>query len=114
MMIRAIVKRPDEMTGHVTYISNKLETLQKNVGGYIECVTIRPGVAIICNEEGRLLELPYNCEVEGYQTIGDNNIKLTFFRDFVGDIMVVGVDGDEFCDLPAEVTRKEWATWIVK
>lgn len=95
--IRAIVKRPDEKIGHVTNISDSLENLQRTVGGYIETVTIiteEPKVVIICNEEGRILNLPYNCTISGI--------------DFYGDIIAVGVSGDEFADLPAAITLKLW------
>lgn len=98
MKIRAIVKRVDEPIGHVTAISNSLRNLQKTVGGYIETVTFfyegKP-VVVICNEEGRLLGLPYNCTIGGV--------------DFCGDIIAVGVDGDEFTDLPESISRKTWA-----
>ena len=67
-------------------MSNTLENLQKYVGGYIETVTIADRLVIICNEEGRLQGLPYNCSIMG--------------TDFVGDIIMCGVDGDEFADLP--------------
>lgn len=66
-------------------IPNTLEELQATVGGYIETVALATDTAIICNEEGRLLGLPYNCRFFGV--------------DFVGPILVVGVDGDEFTDL---------------
>ena len=38
--INVIIKRPDEAIGHVCYISDSLENLQKTVGGYIETLTI--------------------------------------------------------------------------
>ena len=38
--IKVIIKRPDEKYGHVTYISDSLENLQKTVGGPIEIVSI--------------------------------------------------------------------------
>ena len=66
-------------------IPNTLEELRATVGGHIETVTLAIDTAIICNEEGRLLGLPYNCRFFGV--------------DFVGPILVVGVDGDEFTDL---------------
>ena len=56
--IKAIVKRPDEVKGHVTSVSNTLENLQTHVGGYIEVFRGGPNWAIICNEEGKLLGLP--------------------------------------------------------
>lgn len=84
-MISALIKRPGEPPRHVN-LSNSLKALQKNVGGYIETVTVEIGVAVICNEEGRLLGLPHNCYINGIE--------------FVGEIIMCGVNGDEFDDLP--------------
>lgn len=86
-MISALVKRPGELPRHVN-VSNSLEALQKNVGGYIETVTLAKDLCVICNEEGRLLGLPYNCRICGV--------------DFVGTILMVGVDGEELSDLPLD------------
>lgn len=105
--IRALIKRPDEDIGHITAISDSLGNLQRTVQGNIETVTIRPGVVIICNEEGRFLGLEHNCEVKGRDLLGEFKVP------FCGDIIVVGTDGEEFCDLPDWVTRKEWETWLV-
>lgn len=105
--IRAIIKRPDEDIGHVTNISPTLENLQNIVDGYIETVTIRPGVVVICNEEGRITGLDPNCEVKVETLMGQGTV------DFCGEIVVVGAEGDKFCDLPEWVTRKEWAQWLV-
>ena len=88
MKIKAIVKRPDEEYGHMTWISNTLENLQKTVEGYIETVTIASNCVIICNEEGRLKGLPHNCTICGV--------------DFVGTIIICGIDGDEFDDFPLD------------
>ena len=42
-------------------ISNELESLQKEVGGYIECIyPFDDEVGLICNEEGKLERLPPN------------------------------------------------------
>lgn len=88
--VRVIIKRPDEEFGHVTNISPSLKNLQKTVGGYIECVTLGlyewGNICIICDEEGRLKNKEYNCEVCGI--------------DFVGDIIVAqyatqGEDGEQ-------------------
>lgn len=89
--VRVIIKRPDEEFGHVTNISPSLKNLQKTVGGYIECVTLGlyewGNIHIICNEEGRLNGLEYNCEVCGI--------------DFVGTIIVAAANGEgELIDLP--------------
>ena len=93
--ISALIKRPGEIPRHVN-ISNTLEALQRNVEGYIETVTVASDLVIICNEEGRLRNLPFNCQIGG--------------QDFVGTILMVGVDGDEFADLPVswKVMKQEF------
>ena len=105
--IRAIVKRADEEIGHVTYVSNTLENLQRTVGGYIECVSFYDKerdieICVLCDEEGLLKGKQVNC--------------IVYFGDvgcgFVGDILVVGIDGEDFGDLPAEITMKEWKEMI--
>lgn len=70
-------------------IPNTLEELQAAVGGYIETFTFASDAVVICNEEGRLMGLPHNCELLG---IG-----------FVGPILIVGRRGDEFTDLNPDV-----------
>ena len=85
--LSVIVKRPGSKPYH-TYISDSLENLQNFVGGYIETLTFFEDMAVICNEEGRLRDLPYNCEVLGVE--------------FVGDIIFVGINGDEFDDIPID------------
>ena len=94
--IKVIIKRTDEEVGHVTNISNTLENFQKHVGGYIETVTLKDGVVIVCDEEGMLKGKPRNCTINGGA--------------FVGDIVVVGVDGDEFADVP--ISLAEWKELI--
>ena len=85
--IYVAAKRPGEPPRHV-WMSNSLENFQRYVEGYIETVTLMEDLVIICNEEGRLKGLPYNCTVCG--------------ADFVGDIVIAGVKGDEFSDLPCD------------
>lgn len=88
----AIRKRPGERA-EIVEIENELSALQKEVGGYLESVTFAEDAAILCDEEGRLKGYAYNCNICGV--------------DFVGPILVVGVDGEEFCDLAdAEEVRK--------
>ena len=90
--IKVIIKRPDE-GGHVAWISNSLENLQRTVEGYIETVTCGE-VVIICNEGGRLRGLEPNCTIAG--------------TGFVGTIIVAGINEDdgEFCDIPEWFTLK--------
>ena len=89
-MINVYIKHP----GHPPFaclVQNTLKALQKLVSGRIETIPIFEDLIILCNEEGRLLDLPYNCECCGI--------------DFVGTIVLVGVDGEEFDSVPA--TREQ-------
>ena len=83
--MKAIRKKPG-CAPEVIEVENTLKALQAEVGGYIETVTIASDAVVICNEEGRLCGLPYNCRFVGV--------------DFVGTILVVGRNKDEFCDVP--------------
>lgn len=82
--MKAIRKEPGAQP-EIIEVENTLKALQTEVGGHIETVSIAD-VVIICNEEGRLCGLPYNCRFLGV--------------DFVGTILVVGRNKDEFCDVP--------------
>lgn len=84
-VIRVIVKEPGKPATD-ELVRNTLETFQKLVGGYIETFSIWSDAVVICNEEGRLIGLPENCEVCGVS--------------FCGTIVVAGVRGDEFTDVP--------------
>ena len=94
--IKCIVKYPEEKLGHIEYVNDELSEYQQLVSGYIECVGVGPGVAIIYNEEGRLYGYAHNCSVKGV--------------DFVGTIIAVGTDGEEFTDVPFDL--EEWKEWI--
>ena len=88
--IRVIIKRPGEAAFEAS-VANELETLQRWVGGYIETYALcyNPAVIVICNEEGKITNLPYNCRLGG--------------EHFVGPILIVGVggeEGEEFADCP--------------
>ena len=85
--MRAIIKEPGK-TGHVIEVKHDLEELQRIVGGYIEMVPLFPNLVALCDEDGRLKGSPYNCELCGIL--------------FVGTILLVGVDGSEFADVPME------------
>ena len=87
-MIRVIVKESGKAPREVT-IRNDLKTLQELVGGRIEYYAVRADFGIICNEEGHLLHLPYNCACYG--------------SGFVGTIIAVGAEGENFADCPITV-----------
>ena len=98
--IKCIVKRPDEQFGHVTWISDALENLQKTVGGYIETVTLDNGVVLICNEEGRVRDMPYNFTLRRIRGV------VTVQNAIFGTVIACGADEDEFADIPIDFN--EW------
>ena len=59
--MRAIVVEPMKMP-RVEEIGNTLQELQRAVGGSIEVVPAELGddALVICNEEGKIMGLPYN------------------------------------------------------
>lgn len=76
-----------------TDIENTLDAFQEAVGGYIEAVTLVPGKAVmIVNEEGLLRGLSPNPIASA---VANTQI--------VGTAIVVGVDGEEFTDVPEDV-----------
>lgn len=71
-------------TPKIEVIENNLSNLQKLVSGRIEVVAIGESL-MICNEEGKLDELPPNF--------------ITPHDVIVGDVLFVGDDGEEFGSL---------------
>lgn len=102
--IRAIVKRPDEKYGHVTNISNTLKNFQRTVEGPIETISIGKDVVVICNEEGKLLGLEENMKIRWRKALLPEII--------VGTVVIVGVDGEDFCDCPLELL--DWKELLKK
>jgi hypothetical protein len=79
-------------------VENTLEALQKKVGGYIETLTLIPGKAVmIVNEEGLLLGFGLNSVAS----------KIAG-RKIVGPALIVGVDGEEFTNIPKGLARRIW------
>lgn len=85
--IMVMVKKPGEAAYVEPMFENTLEAFQKAVGGYIETYTLAKDIVLVCNEEGKLIGLPYNL------TIGR--------EDFVGTVVAVGIEGDDFASLRA-------------
>lgn len=88
--IKVIIKEPGKKP-RSTNISDSLQNLQRTVGGYIEAVPISKDCVIICDEEGRIKGYPYCCNIFG----------LNFF----GTIIICGVSGDEFADIPIDLQK---------
>ena len=95
--IKVIIKRPDEKVGHVTTINNTLKNLQEIVDGPIESTRAFGKAILLCNEEGKLRQLPRNFR------------KGIVFPDIiVGTVIVCGEDGEDFGDCP--ISLNEWKT----
>ena len=99
---------PDSMMplqGKLRFLDNTLEAKQKYVGGLIQCVSLTPEIDIICNDEGKLLELPAN---RAWIDIDeDGNIEVIDL--LVGNILCVRHNGEDFTsihDEDVEVIRK--------
>ena len=80
-------------------ISSDLETLQHLVGGLIQAIhPFEDPVALICNDEGKLMGLPWN--------------RLLFDEDgniydiIVGTFLVVGLTEDDFGSLSDKMIEK--------
>lgn len=96
--IKVLVVEPKKEP-YVKEISPGLESLQREVGGYIEAVyPFEDPVALICNEEGKLDGLPLNRAL--YNERGN-------LRDVVsGTMLVVGLTEDNFGSLSPELLEK--------
>ena len=60
--IKVLALLPMELPKEIE-LDNTLEAMQKFVGGLIECITLSDTgseVTLVCNDEGKLLELPPN------------------------------------------------------
>lgn len=79
----------------VEELNHTLESMQEAVGGYIQATyPFEDEVAIICNEEGKLMGLEAN---RGIPTTRDI---------IVGDFFICGLDEDGFTDIPEELIDK--------
>ena len=75
-------------------INGDLESLQKIVGGFIEAVyPYDDPVALICNEEGKLIGLPLNRKLEDFDIIS-------------GTFIICGLGEDDFESLSPELAKK--------
>lgn len=83
----------------VKTIPDGLESLQKIVGGSIEAVyPFEDPVGIICNEEGKLLNLPLN------RALFDKNGRI--YDIIAGTFLIVGLGEEDFISLSPEMVQK--------
>ena len=87
MSIRAM--KLDLNSISIVDVENDLHALQKAVGGRIETVGLKDGAVMIVDEEGMLKQYPHN-DLASYISR----------RHIYGTALIVGVDGEEFDDVP--------------
>ena len=82
----------------IKMIDGSLEGMQKVVGGLIEMLTLDDyGTCLICNEEGKLLDLPLN------RALVDEKNRI---RDIIaGTFFVCGSDKENFASLDDTVAQ---------
>ncbi|MBR3936186.1 MAG: DUF3846 domain-containing protein [Oscillospiraceae bacterium] len=84
---------------YVKTISGSLESLQREVEGYIEVTyPFFDEVAIICNEEGKINDMPLN------RSLKDENGEI--YDILAGSFLVVGLTEDDFDSLNKEQLKK--------
>ena len=86
--ITVVRKEPGNLP-EIAEIENTLETVQREVGGYIETVTIANDCVIICNEEGLINGEKFNVNFLGLQ--------------FFGTILISGREKDIFASLTPKI-----------
>lgn len=90
--MRVLIIEPNKAP-YESVIGEDLKSMQNVVGGYIEVVNLDDHSVLICNEEGKFLEL------EGNRRVGRDIIAGTFFICGCNDKM-------EFCSLNDELVDK--------
>ena len=97
-VIRVLIVEPCK-DPYPAEIPNTLESLQHHVGGLIQALyPFEDAVAIICNDEGKLLGLPWNCPLFDE----DGNV----YDVIAGTFLVVGLTEDDFGSLTEEQILK--------
>lgn len=93
-MMKVLLVKP-ETHSQVVEIENELEVLQKIVGGLIQAVyPFEDEVCLICNDEGKLLNLQMN------RALSDDDGGI--YDVIAGNFLVVGAGIDNFCSLTDE------------
>ena len=85
--MKVIRKHPGEPP-EVIDVENDVDAICAELDGHMEAFTIAQDLVILCDEEGRLKGKAPNIALKGLDV------------DFCGTILIVGVDGEEFCDVP--------------
>lgn len=98
--IKVVMVRPGKFAT-IEEIDKSLESYQQIVGGYIEqlCPYDDP-VAIVCNEEGKLSNLPLNR--------GLLHPEYGMWDIVAGVFFICGLGEEDYCSLTEELAAKYW------
>lgn len=89
--MRIVVKNIGKQA-EIVEIKNELKPLQQIVGGYIEVLPLSNEILMVCNEEGKLKDLPVNFK-----------LNINGHTDFiVGNVLFVGRNDVDFDSLSDE------------
>ena len=98
IFLKILVVEPNN-NPYVKDIEKGYKSLQNEVSGYIEVVyPFEDQVALICNEEGKLMSMPLN------RALYDETGKI--YDIIAGTFLVVGLSEDDFTDLSDELIQK--------
>lgn len=83
----------------IAEIGNDLKSLQAAVGGWIEAIQpFNDPVALVCNDEGKIMQMPLNRALRGE----DGKI----YDAIAGSFFICGLGEDNFCSLPKDLQAK--------
>ena len=83
----------------IAEIGGDLKSLQAAVGGWIEAIQpFDDPVALVCNDEGKIMQMPLNRALRGE----DGKI----YDAIAGPFFICGLGEDNFCSLPKELQAK--------
>ena len=83
----------------IAEIGDGLKSLQAAVGGWIEAIQpFDDPVALVCNDEGKIMQMPLNRALRGE----DGKI----YDAIAGPFFICGLGEDNFCSLPKELQAK--------
>jgi len=73
--------------------NNLLDDIQDFLGGYMETLTyLREGVVVVIHDEGKLIGLPYTCQIKRNRMIDT----------LVGNVAIFGIDHSDLCSITRE------------
>lgn len=96
--MRVVLVEPNK-SARVEDIDDSYESLSDIVGGYIEAIyPFDENVALVCNEEGKLMGLPFNRALK--------NTKGKVVDLLMGTFFIAGIGEDDFENIPEELEQK--------